>query len=48
MKYTLKQLSDLYYSPVLGHYTYLEIEKGKGSYLYTKKGQKILGKLQVS
>jgi len=29
-------------SPVQGHYTELEIKKGKGSYLFTTSGQKVL------
>src|SRR2546428_292765 len=29
-------------SPVLGHYTWLDIERGEGSWLYTRDGRRLL------
>jgi 4-aminobutyrate aminotransferase len=39
---TLEQRAARVLSPVLGHYTWLEIERGEGSWLVTRDGKRIL------
>ena len=39
---TLEQRAARVLSPVLGHYTWLEVDHGEGSWLFTKAGRKVL------
>ena len=39
---TLEERASRVLSPVLGHYTWLEVDHGEGSWLYTKSGRRVL------
>ena len=39
---SLEQRAAKVLSPVLGHYTWLEVDRGEGSWLFTKAGRKVL------
>ena len=39
---TLEQRAARVLSPVLGHYTWLEVDRGEGSWLITRDGKRIL------